>query len=665
MVIIKAQNAGFCFGVNNAVNKAVVAAHEYGNESIYTYGELIHNPFVVKELSDMGIHAVDSLNGIEEGILIIRSHGASPCIYKEAYEKKLSVIDATCPYVKSIQNKVEKYHKKGYTVVIVGDKSHPEVIGINGWCENEAVIIGSAQEFCNDISLTGNICVVAQTTIPKNLFDDVCAKIKQISPDAIVFNTICSTTSLRQQETEKIAKKADVMIVIGGFASSNTKKLADTCRKNCKTVIQIESAEDLQPPDFENAPVVGITAGASTPEHIILEVVQKMENSMENLEKSLDDFKRLKVGDIVKGKIISVNEDEVYVDISYKSDGIIKKADFLMDLYTDLPSTVAIGDEVEAMITDMNDGIGNVVLSKIKVDEIAAMKVTQEKFESKETLPGKIVKVVKGGFIVDLSFAKAFMPAYQYALKYVEDINALLGKEVEGRIIEFDKDKNKIIFSRRVILQEALDKRRAEEAQKRQTAMAALEVGNVLSAPVKNITDFGIFLDLNGVDGFVHISDLSWKRIGKPQNFCKVGDVLEAKITELDRENNKVKLSVKDMTEEPWSVFSKQFKVGAVTEGTIKSITKFGAFAEIVPGVEGLIHISNISYDKVDTVESVLKVGDTVKFKIMDIDNEKRKIGLSIKDLSEAPKRKVEQNKIFYKEDSHASMEEAFKKYLK
>lgn len=665
MVIIKAESAGFCFGVSNAVDKALGATHEFISDSIYSYGELIHNPFVVKQLSDAGIRAVDSVDEIENGILIIRSHGAAPSVYEKALEKGIAIIDATCPYVKSIQNKVEKYHKKGYTIIIVGDEKHPEVIGINGWCENKALIVGSAEDMKKHTPLNKDVCVVSQTTILKSLFDEVCSEIKKISPNAIVFNTICSTTSLRQQETEKIAKKADAMIVIGGFASSNTKKLADICRQNCKRVKQVESAEELEPLDFEGARVVGITAGASTPEQIILEVVQKMENSMENLEKSLDDFKRLKVGDIVKGKIISVNEDEVYVDISYKSDGIIKKADFLMDLYTDLPSTVAVGDEVEAMITDMNDGIGNVVLSKIKVDEIAAMKITEEKFTAKETLNGKIVKVVKGGFIVDIGFTKAFMPAYQYALKYVEDINALLGKEVEGRIIEFDKDKNKIIFSRRVLLQEALDKKRAEDAEKREAAMSALDLGTVVNAPVKNITDFGIFLDLNGVDGFVHVSDLAWRRIGKPQSFCKVGDVLEAKVTEIDRENNKVKLSVKEMTEEPWSVFSKQYKVGATAEGAVKSITKFGAFAEIIPGVEGLIHISNLSYDKVDSVESVLKVGDTVKFKIMDIDNEKRKIGLSVKDLSEPPKRKVEQNKLFYKEDSMASMEEAFKNYLK
>ena len=663
--ITVAGSAGFCFGVERAVNLAMELARQHKGEPIFSLGELIHNPGVVKDLEEMGVKKADGIDGITGGCVIIRSHGVGRDVYDVLAAKGITIADATCPYVKSIHKKVEKYSKTGYNIVLVGDASHPEVIGTAGWCEESPIIVDSAEQ-AESISVAGNVCVVAQTTFIKAKFDEICTVIKARYPDCLIFDTICSATALRQSEAEKLSKECDAMVVIGGTNSSNTKKLAEICAKHCKNVILTESADSFEEYKLKGAEKVGVTAGASTPRQNIMEVVHKMENTTgnENLEKSLEEFKRLKVGDIVKCRVIAVNEEEVYVDISYKSDGIIKKADFVQDLYTDLPTTVAMGDEVDAMITDMNDGVGNVILSKLKVDEMEAVKVIQEKFESGETLKGKVVKVVKGGLIVDIGIAQAFMPARQYALRYVEDLNTLLGKEVEGRIIEFDKDKNKIIFSRRVILQEQLDARRAAEAQRKEEAMARIEEGMVVEAPIKNVTNFGIFIDLDGVDGFVHVSDLSWKRVNRPSDLYKAGDVVQAKIVSIDKENNKVKCTIKGLTEEPWAVFTKTYREGDTAQGVVKSITKFGAFVEVVPGVEGLVHISNISYDKVESVESVLKVGDTVKFKIMSIDNEKRKIGLSIKDLSEAPKKKPVQNKLFYKEDSNSSMAEAFNKYL-
>lgn len=663
MIIRTAQNAGFCFGVRRAVDCALSEAASHRGEPIYTLGELIHNSGVVAQLEEEGVRTAESLSDIPDGsTVIIRSHGVGEAIYGEIEARGLRLVDATCPNVKSIQNKVEKHHGLGYTIIIVGDCTHPEVIGINGWCENSAIIVSDPSEAAG-LELSGPVCVVAQTTSIREKFDAVCDVILGKIPDALVFNTICRATQLRQAETESLSKESDVMIVLGGANSSNTAKLAEISAAFCPRVIHIESPDSLIEYSFCGTERIGITAGASTPQEKIMEVVHIMENTMENFEKSLDDFKRLRVGDIVKGKVIAVNEESVYLDIAYKSDGIIKKSDFVMDLYTDLPSTVAIGDEVEAMITDMNDGTGNVVLSKIKVDELEALNVTKEKFESKETIKGKIVKVVKGGLIVDTGFVKAFMPANQYALRYVEDINALLGKEVEGRIIEFDRDKNKIIFSRRVILQEELNARREEQARRKQAALDAIEEGMVVEAPVKNITNFGVFLDLNGVDGFIHISDLSWKRVAKTEDFCKPGDVLTAKIVEIDQEKGKVRCTVKGLTEEPWVVFTKNYKVGDTIEGTVKSITKFGAFVEIIPMVEGLVHISNLSYDKVDSVESVVKVGETVKAKIIEINTEKRKVGLSIKELTEAPKKKIAKNRLYYKEDSTTTLEDAFKKY--
>lgn len=663
MMILKAKSAGFCFGVKNAVNMVYTAVKENDGAAIWTLGELIHNPTVTGELEALGVKNAEDISEIDKGLVVIRSHGIGEDLYRKIKQRDLECLDATCPYVKSIQNKVEKYFKKGYTIVVVGDRDHPEVIGVNGWCCNSAVIIGDIAEVAK-LQTDKPICVVAQTTIRGLFFRQVCNAIKERYPKAMVFDTICSATSVKQKEALELAKSVDAMVVIGGFNSSNTNKLADICRQECKRVIRCEYAGDINIGDLSGCETIGVTAGASTPEQIILEVINKMENAAENLEKSLDDFRTLKAGDIVTGEIIAVNENEVFLNIGYKSDGVIKKNDYLMDLYSELTGIAAVGDKVEAMIIDTNDGTGNVSLSKLKVDEIAAQKEIEAKYESKETVHGKIIKIVKGGVMVDIGFAKAFMPGNQYALKYVEDLNTLLGKEIDGRIIEFDASKNKIIFSRKVILQEQLTIKKNEEARIKTEAVSKIEPGQIVTAPVKNIADFGIFVDLGGVDGFIHVSDLSWKRIANPNSFCKVGDMIEAKITEIDTDNYKIKLSIKDMTEEPWNVFENQYKIGDIIEGTVRSTVKFGAFVEIIPMVEGLIHISNVSHDKIESVESVLKPGQKVKCKIMEIDKTKRKIGLSIKDLTEAPRRKIESDKLYYKEDSKATMEDAFKKYL-
>ncbi|MFA0815659.1 MAG: bifunctional 4-hydroxy-3-methylbut-2-enyl diphosphate reductase/30S ribosomal protein S1 [Anaerofustis sp.] len=665
MKIMKAKSAGFCFGVDNAVNMTVAVSEENPDKKIATLGELIHNSEVVRQLGERGIEPIDQLKEMSaNGILIIRSHGVGKDVYEYLKQNGIEYVDATCPYVKSIQNKVEKYYKKGYTIIIVGDRNHPEVIGVNGWCNNEALIVNSIQE-ASELQSEKPICVVAQTTIIKSLFEGICNEIQSHHSDAVVFNTICSATELRQKEACELSEQADAMIVIGGYNSSNTKKLVEICKEKCSRVYHIETAADIHTEQFGENETVGITAGASTPTHIILEVMNKMDISMENFEKSLDELKQLRIGDIVTGEIISVNPNEVVLNVGAKSDGIIKKSDYLLDLYNDLTNIAAIGDKVDAMVVDMNDGMGNIVLSKIRVDEIAAFEEAEKKFNEKETINGKITKIVKGGVIVDIGFTKAFMPANQYALRYTEDLNALLGKEVSGRIIEFDKDKNRIIFSRRVILQEELNAKKAEEARVKNEAIAPLELDAIVSGPVKNITDFGVFIDLNGVDGFIHVSDLSWSRVPNPKNFCNVGDVLEAKIIEIDKEKFKVKLSVKNMTQEPWAAFLEQYHIGDIVPVVIKSTTKFGAFAEIIPSVEGLIHISNLSHEKVDKVESVVNVGDTVKAKIIEIDKDKKKIGLSIKDTTEAPKKRIEKDKIFYREDSKATMEDAFKKFLK
>ena len=392
-----------------------------------------------------------------------------------------------------------------------------------------------------------------------------------------------------------------------------------------------------------------------------------MDNNMvDSFEKNIEEsMKEIREGDIVEGEIVAVDHNEVTMNIGYKSDGIVKKADYLYDLMEDLTTKAAKGDKVKVMVMRMNDGTGNVSLSKIKVDELSALDEAKDKFEAKETVSAKITKVVKGGLIVDLGFIKAFMPASYYDTKFIKDFDNLLGKEVECRIVEFDKNKNKIIVSRRILLEEAYKERKAKEKEAKDAAIANLEIGKVVEAKIKNITNFGMFIDLDGVDGFIHISDIAWKRVNSINELYKVGDSVKAIVTELDKESYKVKLSVKDLTKEPWQEFIENYTVGQTVSATIKNTTSFGAFAEIIPDVEGLIHISQLAYDRVNKVEDVVKTGDKVNVKIIDINKDKRKVSLSIKETMDPPKRKIERNKVYHQEDGNVTLGDIFGDILK
>ena len=658
-MIIKAKSAGYCFGVNKAVNTAYEAS-EKEEGKVYTLGPLIHNQFVTDGLKKKGVEIITDLDQIDSGTVIIRSHGVGKSVYDEIDQKGLKLIDATCPYVKSIQNKVEKYHNKGYTIIIVGDRNHPEVIGVNGWCENSATVVFSTEE-AERFTTDNDVCVVAQTTIIEALFDDITKIIENNCKNVKIFNTICNATSVRQDEASEIASKVDAMVVVGDTHSSNTKKLVEISRANCDNVFFVENASELT--DAVKKYInIGLTAGASTPTQLIEEVINTMENSMvDSFEKNIEEsMKQIREGDIIEGEIVAVDHNEVVVNIGYKSDGIVKKADYLYDLMEDLTTKAAKGDKVKVMVTKMNDGTGNVALSKIKVDEMQAFEEAREKYESKETVKAKIIKVVKGGLICDLGFIKAFMPASYYDVRFIKDFDPLLGKEVDCRIVEFDRRKNKIIVSRKVLLQEAYRERKAKEKERKENAIAALEIGKVVEAPIKNITNFGMFIDLNGVDGFIHISDIAWRRVNKITDLYNVGDTVSAVVTELDKENYKVKLSVKNLTKEPWQQFIETYSVGQTVKATIKNTTKFGAFAEIIPDVEGLIHISQLSYERVNKVEDAVKTGDEVNVKIIDINNEKRKISLSIKETMTPPKRRIERNKVAHKEDGSMTLGDLF-----
>ncbi len=660
--ITLAKTAGFCFGVDNAIKKLDNAV-KHINGPIYTLGPIIHNNQMIQKYDAQNVKIINDLSKVENNAtVVIRSHGVAKYLYDQMEQKHINIVDATCPYVKKVQNIVNQYYMQGYKIIIIGDEKHPEVIGVNGWCDNSAIIINNKNNI-PIIKMYDKICVVAQTTIIESLFLEIVSEIQEHPCEKKIYNTICSATEERQEEAKLLAKNSDIMIVIGGYDSSNTKKLTEICKIYCDKVIHIETASEIDTKIFKDCKSVGITAGASTPAWIIKEVVQKSMNEQNNIQDQYEEtFKNFKTGDIVEGEIISVNSDSVVMNIGGKSDGIIKKDEFILDLYEDLMRHAAIGDKHKVMILSTNDGAGNYVLSKLKVEELNAKEELQKKFENGEILTGKIVKAIKGGLMVDLGSLTAFMPASYYDIKFVKDLNALIGKEVTGRITEYNPSANRIIFSHKVLLLEEIEKRKAEQKAIKEAAVSALELGQILDTTIKNFTDYGVFVDLGGIDGFIHVSDIAWKSVKKPSDILSVGQNIKAKIIELDKENYKVKLSIKNLTPNPWDVFKKQFQEGDKIKVEITSFTKYGAFAKIIDDVEGLIHISQFAHHKVDKPESMLKIGDEIEVLIIKIDDEHKKISLSIKELYPAPKKKIEKNKKVYSDDDKITIGDLFGK---
>ncbi|SHF13261.1 bifunctional 4-hydroxy-3-methylbut-2-enyl diphosphate reductase/30S ribosomal protein S1 [Alkalibacter saccharofermentans] len=660
MKIILAKSAGYCFGVNQAMKK-VEDALEKGDDNIFTLGPLIHNRQVTDKLEQQGVKIISDVGSARGGVITVRSHGVGADIIEEIAESGIELIDATCPYVKKIHNKVKEYYQKDYKIFIVGDRAHPEVIGINGWCDYKGEVINDKNSVPIDQKYD-KICVVAQTTMNRGIFEEISEEIKKLYPEAIILNTICNATKTRQEETAQIAKESDCMIIVGGRHSSNTKKLADIGRKHCEKTVHIETADELDLDILKGCDTVGITAGASTPHWIIKEVINKMTKSFEEMLKDSEmeasyeeTFRRLGKGSIVTGKVIGVNKNEIYLNINYKADAILSKDEYT-DEDIDLTEEVKVEDEIEVMVTNLNDGNGNVEVSKKKIIQKKASEELYNAFNEKRLLEGSVIKAVKGGLIVDLGLGQAFMPASQYHMRFVKDLETLVGKSVKGLIIEFDKRKNRVIFSQKVVLEQEYKEKKEQETKAKDEFINSVEIENILEGPIKSITNFGIFVKVGPIDGFVHISDLSWARVKHPSDMYKIGDEVKAVVTEVNKEEYKIKMSIKELSEEPWTVFSKKYNTGDEVDVKITRIAPFGAFAEIMEEVEGLIHISELSHDKVAKVEDVLNAGDQVTAKIIGINDEQKKISLSIKELVAEPAKEIEVNETVYEDESDNSI---------
>jgi len=639
MEIKVAKYAGFCFGVDKAVKTSFELDYE-GN--IYTLGELIHNSDVIEQLRKKGIKAINNLDELKEGdCVIIRAHGIGKKVYDELNALNVKVLDATCPYVKRIHEIVKKEYEAGKKIVIVGDSKHPEVIGINGWCEGKALIINDEKEAEQLPYFEQKAAVVAQTTFNRTKYEDICEVLKKKFAFVLKFDTICSATVQRQSEAEKLSREVDAMIVIGGRNSSNTQKLFEICKKNCPATYLIENADELPLYD-KNVRTVGITAGASTPETVIKEVIFHMEGMMNghegeiNFSEALEmTLTELKTNEIVKGKIIGYNNNDIFVDLGYKADGIIPMEEFLDDPDFDPEKDLKPGDEIEAMIVKINDGEGNVLLSKKKVDSIRGFELVEEAFKNKTPIDVIIKEIVKGGAVADYKGVRVFIPASQISDRFVKDLEPFKGKKVKVLITEM-ANKRRVVGSCRAIIE-------AEKEAKSEAFWNDVEIGKEYTGTVKSITNFGVFVDIGGVDGLIHVSELSWKKIDDPSSIMKVGDVVKVRVISFDKEKQKVSLGYRKMEDNPWYNIENKYPVGSVVTGTVLRMVPFGVFVELEEGVEGLVHISQISNVRLGRPEEVLKIGQKVEMKVMDVNPELKKISLSIKEVNPIDPQKSEE----------------------
>ena len=633
MPVEVAAHAGFCMGVSRAVEKAEAMARD-GIPSC-TLGELIHNPDVIRRLAERGLEPIRKPEEAAGRRVLIRSHGVSPEVLEQLRAAGNQVLDLTCPFVDKLHRIVEEESRDGTPVILIGERDHPEVRGTAGWAHGQVMIVADPSE-AEQLPEMERAVAVCQTTFPHSRWEAILAALEKKVRDLDRRCTICNATEIRQQEARELACRADAMIVVGGKNSANTQKLFDICRSVCPRTILVESAAEI-PPAFANKDLeqIGITAGASTPTDSLKEVVTRM-SDMENKDltptaevETQNDFMaevestmvRIRPGQTLTGKVVQITEDEVCVSIGYKADGLIKRTD-LVD------QDVKLDDEIEVEVVKVNDGEGNVLLSQRNIVNRKAWDAMMEKYEAGEYLDAVGKEAVKGGLIADIGGVRAFVPASQLSQRYVEKIADFVGKEMKLKILEVDPQKKRVVASRKAVVAE-------EAAAKKKEAWERLEEGMVIHGIVRRLTDFGAFVDVGGVDGLIHITDLSWGRIKHPSEVVKPNQEVDVKILSLDPERERIQLGYKQLQPHPWDNAVEKFPAGEIVEGKVVRITDFGAFVELEPGLDGLVHISQCAANRVAKVEDAVKVGDVVKVKVLDVDPEKKRISLSIRQAVE------------------------------
>ncbi len=633
MPVRVAKNAGFCMGVRRAVMEALKAAES--EQSLVSFGSLVHNPAVIERLEQAGVHSIERPADAAGKTVVIRSHGVSPAVYEELRQNALRLIDLTCPFVKRLHDTVAEYSRDGSSVILVGQADHPEVIGTIGWCKGTVYTVPDA-ETAACLPQMDRALAVSQTTLPQEQWERIVPILREHVRELEVRQTICTATVLRQNEARELAGQVDAMLVVGGHISANTRKLYETCRRICPRTLLVERAADI-PSGFANIGFesIGITAGASTPDWSLKEVVtrmtdkEQMEQTLPAEEAEKNSFMadveatlvRIRPGQTVTGTVVQITDDEVCVNIGFKSDGLIKREDLVTE-------NVQMGDEIEVEVVKVNDGEGNVLLSQRNVLTRKAFTDLLAKYEAGEAVDGVGKEVVKGGLIANVDGIRAFVPASQLSNRYVEKIGEFVGQPMKLKIIEVDEQKRRVVASRKAVIKE-------EAAAKKQEIWGKLHEGDVIKGIVRRLTDFGAFVDIGGVDGLVHVTDLSWAHVKHPSEVVKPDQEIEVKILGLDPDRERIQLGLKQMQPKPWDLAPEKYPAGAVVTGKVVRITTFGAFVELEPGIDGLVHISQCAATRINKVEDAVNVGDEVQVKVLSIDPEAKRISLSIRALLE------------------------------
>ena len=639
--IIVAESAGFCFGVNRAINILYKLIDE--NKPACTLGPIIHNMQMVNELREKGVRTIDKISEAKENeTIVIRSHGVPQSIVDVINERHLDYIDATCPFVSKI-HKIVSETDDDSIVIIAGDKNHPEVQGIMGHCKSKCYTFKNQEELQELFSIIPQknyktIKIVAQTTFDLKEWEKSLKSLKNVYTNTKIFDTICNATSIRQREAANISKSVDLMFVIGDKHSSNSFKLYSICSSNCENTFFIETADELPLEMVKKADSIGVTAGASTPARIIKEVLDKMsevntssvnENELSFEEMLEESLKSMNTNERVMGTVMSIAPNgDVSVDVGRKQAGFIPKDEISYDPTVTAQDVLKVGDEIELLIMKTNDQEGTIMLSKKRVDAQKNWEELEALNGSDEIFTGKVIEAVNGGIIVMLKGNRIFIPASQATLSRDEDPSALVGKEVQYRLLEVSRKgrRKRAIGSIKSVLKE----KRAEEKAK---LLETLAVGNHYKGVVKSLTSYGAFVDIGGVYGMIHISELSWSRIKHPSEVVNVGDEVEVYIKDINEETKKISLGYKKEEDNPWFILKNEYPVGSVVKCKIVGLTTFGAFANIIPGIDGLIHISQIANKRIDKPQDVLSVGQEVEAKIIAIDFDKKRVSLSMRAL--------------------------------
>jgi len=786
--IILADKAGFCLGVRRAVEMAQRVVAE---GPAYSLGDLIHNPQAVEQLRRAGLRSVESLGDIPSGQVVIRSHGVPPSVLESAAERGIKVVDATCPRVRAAQAAARRLRNKGYQVVIAGNPDHPEVVGLKGWAGPGAMVVSSPGEV-EQLPRLGRVAVIPQTTQRRQVFEEVVRVLKLKAEEVVVCDTICAATHERQGEARRLARQVDVMLVVGGQKSANTRQLVEVCREAGARTYHVEAPDEIAPSWFLGVKTVGITAGASTPDWILKEVVLKMEEIKDRLgdgkeevqaaveieekekaaaeptagespaghgepvpgseerveqgqaagetetaeavgatgadettetteapeaveaagtaepagavaagvgtdeekeeqveetdgsevpdEKSvaaeeaqaqaegeegeeapeaglaMEDvdlevaFEPIHAGDIVRGKVVHVGKDHVLVDVGHKSEGMIPLSELSHELIDDPNQIVKLGEEIDVYVLSVEGKEGGLLLSKKRADEERAWKRLQDAQENDEVIEAPVLAEVKGGLVVDVGL-RGFVPASHVERGYVSDLSQYVGKTVRAKVLELDRSKNRVILSQKVVLEE-------EYQRLREQTWATIKEGDVRQGVVKGITDFGAFVDLGGVDGLLHVSEMSWGRVGHPSEVVEEGQEIEVMVLRVDRERGRISLGLKQLLPDPWDGVDEKYPVDSLVEGKVVRLAPFGAFVELEPGVEGLIHISELANRRVGTPDEVVSPGDVIKVKVLKVRSKDKRISLSLKEAEQETEKQMIQEYMDSGERSGVSLRE-------